>query len=275
MKIIGTHLRCKETTSTRSANVKPEIQDKERVTIEWESIRESLVRIVNRMTRDPFLRDDLMQEATIHFWKVERARPGETASWYIQSCSFHLRHYLASGRSVDSLKRRALQVELAEEEERLSESVVTDVCVIGQVQAREIVHQLSRVLTPREQAILHCLADGLGLREIACRLKFSHPVAIKCRRKIAELAVRMGIVARPATTTRRTGAGRTGSKVRRRPVPVASRDGEGRDAAPTGAPSMDGGTRMANGITAGMISDQESLSRTASIEKADVAPSSY
>src|SRR5262245_54749577 len=111
------------------------------------TIDPSLVKVVNRMTRDAFLREDLMQEATIHFWTMKRQRPGETLSWYLQSCAFHLRHYLASGRSVDSLKRRALRVELTEEEEeKLSEWLRNDSGVIGQVEAREIVHQLSRAL---------------------------------------------------------------------------------------------------------------------------------
>jgi DNA-directed RNA polymerase specialized sigma24 family protein len=224
MKIIRP--RCKETTSRLSSDVAQEIQDKDRVTTGWDSIRESLSRIVNGMTRDPFLRDDLMQEATIHFWKMERERPGETPSWYLQSCTFHLRHYMGSGRSVDSPKRRSLQVELAEdEEEKLSASAGADVCVIGQVQAREIVRQLSRVLTPREQSILHYLAEGLGPREIAGRLNFSHPVALKCRRKIAELVVRMGIV--PAPVPGRNGSRRADAAVLRRSVPPRTHPGDG------------------------------------------------
>ncbi|PYI99835.1 MAG: hypothetical protein DME25_22050, partial [Verrucomicrobia bacterium] len=65
--------------------------------------------------------------------------------------------------------------------------------VLDQVQAREIIRLLGRCLTSREQAVLHCLDEGLGPREIGRRLKISHPTVIKCRRKIAAMAIRLGI----------------------------------------------------------------------------------
>jgi RNA polymerase sigma factor (sigma-70 family) len=226
----------------------------------------SLVKVVNRMTRDPFLREDLLQEATVHFWTMKRQRPSETLSWYLQSCVFHLRHYLAAGRSVDSLKRRGLRVEMAEEEELFG----ADSCIIGQVEAREIVHQLSRALSPREQAILQCLAEGLGPREIACRLKFSHPVAIKCRRKIAELAVRMGI---GLETSRRPGAGRTNGKVRRKAVPsvvdsihATSQAPGPEESGPTVAETPD------SDLTFGLPSDEAPAAADAPVEKRSMGP---
>jgi len=227
----------------------------------------SLVKVVNRMTRDPFLREDLLQEATVHFWTMKRQRPRETLSWYLQSCVFHLRHYLAAGRSVDSLKRRAFRVEVAEEEELFG----ADSCIIGQVEAREIVHQLSRALTPREQAILQCLAEGLGPREIACRLKFSHPVAIKCRRKIAELAVRMGI-GLDSATSRRPGAGRTNGKVPRKAAPSAVDSVAATSQAPepaASAPSV--AETPASSLTSGLPSD-ELLSTDAPVGKRSIGP---
>src|SRR5689334_16678249 len=73
--------------------------------IEDSEVRDSLRKIVARLTRDLTLQDDLMQEASMWFWKIVRDVPGRTRSWYLQSCLFHLQHWLASGRSVDSLKR--------------------------------------------------------------------------------------------------------------------------------------------------------------------------
>ena len=46
---------------------------------------------------------------------------------------------------------------------------------------------LGPLLTPPEQAILDCLADGLGPREIGRKLKLSHTMVIRHRRKIAAL----------------------------------------------------------------------------------------
>ena len=156
---------------------------------------ENLGRVVNGMTSDPFLREDLMQEALSHWWNIERERPGQTLSWYLQSCSFHLRHCLDRGRSVDSSKRRSLQIELPEDEEVWDGLVCApdEISVLAQVQTREIIDLLSRYLAPREQAILQSLGQGLGLREIGRRLNLSHPTVVKCRRKMAALAIRLGL----------------------------------------------------------------------------------
>ena len=156
--------------------------------------RELLHRLVRTITANPVLWDDLFQEALIHLWTIESRRPGFTRSWYLQSCKYHLRHYLAAGRSIDSMKRREGQVhaeieadpesDLYEFEES-GESVISDVC------AREIITMLSHQLLPPERAVLDCLADGLGPREIGRRLNISHTMVIKHRCKIASLLNRL------------------------------------------------------------------------------------
>src|SRR6266481_9825687 len=69
------------------------------------SVKDSLLRMTRRITPNFAFRQDLLQEALIHLWLTEKRRPGQTKSWYLQSSRFHLLHYLASGRSVDSTKR--------------------------------------------------------------------------------------------------------------------------------------------------------------------------
>jgi DNA-binding CsgD family transcriptional regulator len=130
----------------------------------------------------------------IHLWKVERERPGQTLSWYLQSCSFHLRHYLASGRSIDSSKRCSLQIELPEDGDLRScvEWSPVEQSIQAQVEVRECIRLMPRYLGPRERAILRCLVDGLKPREIARYLILSLPTVNKCRRKIAALAIRLG-----------------------------------------------------------------------------------
>src|ERR1700740_1086225 len=68
--------------------------------------RKLLHRIVCLLTSDADLREDLLQEAIVHLWLLEERRPGQSRSWYLQNCKFHLQNHLATGRSVDSLKRR-------------------------------------------------------------------------------------------------------------------------------------------------------------------------
>src|SRR5258708_38767198 len=70
------------------------------------SLRDCLERMIRRITDDLELRDDLLQEALLHLWQAQARRPNQTQSWYLQSCKFRLQHYLATGRSVDSAKRR-------------------------------------------------------------------------------------------------------------------------------------------------------------------------
>src|SRR5437773_5015220 len=137
------------------------------------STRDSLVRMVRRLTANRTLREDLLQEALVHLWVTEIARAGQTRSWYLQSCKYHLLHYLASGRSVDSAKRHAGQLPPgrdAEGRDEFLEQVDSGNTVLNWVSARDIISSLSPQLLPRERAVLHCFADGLGPREIGRKL---------------------------------------------------------------------------------------------------------
>ena len=158
--------------------------------VEQPVVRESLIRLVQKVTGDLALQEDLMQEALLHLWLIETRRPGQTASWYLQSCKFHLQHYLASGKSVDSGKRREGRLPFAfdsENGEGIPEQSDSGNSVLTNVSAREILVLLSRQLKPQERAVLDCLADGLGAREIGRELKISHTMVIRYRRKIASL----------------------------------------------------------------------------------------
>src|SRR5439155_14665025 len=152
------------------------------------STRQALVRLIRKLTANTPLREDLLQEALIHLWVTEVGRPGQTRSWYLQSCKYHLLHYLAAGRSVDSAKRRAGQWQ--SEEERDGPNGFIDQAdsgnsVFTSVSARDIISLLSPKLAQQERAVLGCFADGLGLREIGRRLKISHTMVLPHPRKIA------------------------------------------------------------------------------------------
>ncbi len=132
------------------------------------STKESLVRMIRRATPNHALRDDLLQEALIHLWLTEARRPGQTKSWYLQSCKYHLLHYLASGRSVDSAKRHAGQLPPgrdAEGRDEFLEQVDSGNTVLNWVSARDIISSLSPQLLPRERAVLHCF---LFVRDRTC-----------------------------------------------------------------------------------------------------------
>jgi len=63
--------------------------------------------------------------------------------------------------------------------------------VVTSVSARELLALLNKHLQPHERAVLECLADGLGAREIGRELKISHTMVIRHRRKIACLLNRL------------------------------------------------------------------------------------
>jgi DNA-directed RNA polymerase specialized sigma24 family protein len=172
--------------------------------------REALSRIVARVASNPTLREDLLQEAVIHLWLEETRTPNQTRSWYLQSCKFHLQHFLAAGRSVDALKRRRGDVteEFQNSEVNGNGSLhEADNSLLGQISAREIVELVSKKLRPRARAVLSGLADGLGARDIARQLRISHPAVIKHRRAIAKLLLDLGIA--PPTN----GNGRSAAKL--------------------------------------------------------------
>jgi len=176
------------------------------------STREHVYRIVRQMTSDPAFHEDLMQEALVHLWLREARYPGQKRSWYLQSCKFHLQHYLKMGRSVDSVKRRAGQIPLLQDEDGetplLERTSGSEQCIFSQISARELLTLLSKWLTPRERVILDCLADGLSAREIARKLHITHPTAVKSRRKIARLVIDLGFASSKsqAEPARRNGA---------------------------------------------------------------------
>ena len=158
------------------------------------SLREALAGMIRSMTPNPALREDLLQEAMVHLWLTETRRPDQTRSWYLQSCRFHLQHYLNSGRSIDSGKRWRDQLPLtdhSEEEEAAAEEGDSGNSVVNSVSVREIMSLLALQLSKQERAVLDCLADGLGPREIGRKLKLSHTMVIRHRRKIAALLTRL------------------------------------------------------------------------------------
>jgi DNA-directed RNA polymerase specialized sigma24 family protein len=184
------------------------------------STRDSLVRMVRRLTANRALREDLLQEALVHLWITEIARAGQTRSWYLQSCKYHLLHYLAAGRSVDSAKRRDHQMAPADNHdgpEYLVDDADSGESVYDLVSARDIISLLSPQLNLQEQAVLGCFAEGLRLREIGRKLKMSHTMVIRHRKKIASLLNRLD-----RSPAARMEASENGSQSRTKAAPEAA-----------------------------------------------------
>src|ERR1041384_3522972 len=156
--------------------------------IEQPSVCQVIEKIVHSLNPEPSLHQDLVQEALLHLWRLERDRPDQTTSWYLQSCRFRLQHYLNAGRSVDSGKRRGGRIALPHDENEPNwffGYFMTENQALDEASAQDLVSSLAPRLKPKERAVLNCLADGLSSIEIARKLKLSSPTVTKYRRKIA------------------------------------------------------------------------------------------
>ena len=199
----GQHLSQRRSAAIQTTKPSaPAIQAEVRARLlEDDKIVESLRGIVSRFSIDPNSRQDLLQECMVCLWRAETQTPGRTLSWYLQRCRFHVQHWLVLGRSLDSPKRarggNRISIEGKDEEPELAEhhtngEVIETVCV------RDLVATLAKELRPNERFVLGGLAAGLTLREVASESRLSYPTALKYRRKIAALALKLGTVAPPA-----------------------------------------------------------------------------
>ena len=149
--------------------------------------------VVRRLTTERVLEEDLIQEAIIHLWLREKECPGQTPSWYIQSCRLHLQNLLRKGRSVDGGKRRHTNGSPVEMEVQEDLETSVDDTLLSLVCARDLVAELGKWLTPAEKQILSLAHDGLSLREIGQRLNLSHTSILRHRRHIAALTRRLRV----------------------------------------------------------------------------------
>src|SRR5438552_2817604 len=144
----------------------------------------SLRKIVAGLSLDPVLQQDMLQECLVCLWRVESEKPGRTRSWYLQNCRFHVQHWLASGRSVDSPKRargdKLISLDAGDTEAALDDHH-TNGELFDTVSFQDLLATLASRLTPDERTVLRGLADGLVLREIALKSGLSYPTALKYR----------------------------------------------------------------------------------------------
>lgn len=158
--------------------------------VQDERFGETLRKMIGTISHNPSVQEELLQEALIHLWKVEMDKPGRTQSWYVQSCWFHLQHWLAAGRSVDSPKRCLGENRLLVGDVELPDYHTNGEC-FERVSCQDLVATLGQFLHPGEMAVLRGLAKGMDLREICVTAGLSYPTALKYRRRIACLACKL------------------------------------------------------------------------------------
>ena len=171
------------------------------------AVRKALLQIVIALEDNFHAREDLLQEALLHFWSRERQCPGRPLGWYVQGVKFHLQNLRTSGRSLDSPKRRRAQAAFADNcdgWDELRDSFDLDEGIMSAVHAHDIFSVLVDRLKPIDQSILVALVEGVEFGDIAEVLHVSYMFVIRHRRGIAKEAIKLGINPLAATPPHRT-----------------------------------------------------------------------
>ena len=160
-------------------------------------IRARLLGIIQGLPAPRDWREDMMQEALAHLCLIQKTRPDEEVSWKLQSCWFHLQHFLRQQHSLDVLKSYSVCAAAQRHpdwdqlddfaESATQESVFAEVC------GREEMALLRKVLTPLQQSILQDLVDEFYGAEIAVRHGLSAQSVSKHLKQIEKLALEIGM----------------------------------------------------------------------------------
>jgi len=173
--------------------------------------------IAGKLTADPDLQKDLMQEMFVHLVKVQTAEAGQALSWYLRSCEFHARNCLKLGSNPDSLK--PVRSGVAHEEapatsngEPHGRSAAYFPAVVAiEIQGERITNDIANRIVPRlsdmQQQILFLLMKGCGVRETGREVGITHPAVIKHRKKIARVAHELLLESPETTLAPRNGNG--------------------------------------------------------------------
>jgi len=151
-------------------------------------IRASLRAIARAIAANLSDQDDLLQEMLIHLWQSEVTNPGQTESWYLQSCKYHGLDCMKRGKSVDS-KRRAgcllvsVDEELSDERPTLEPADQRD--FREQLFAGDALAMLRERLTSTQQMLLDAFATGQSVAEVSQTLGCSHQYVSKQRKRMA------------------------------------------------------------------------------------------
>jgi len=154
--------------------------------------------IAGKLTADPDLHMDLMQEMFVHLVRIHTAEAGQTLSWYLKSCEFHARNYLRCGGKSDSAKRARNgapyeEVSAADNGEPRGNgashpATTVTIEIQGELITNETANRIIPSLSDMQQQILFLLMKGCGVRETGREVGITHPAVIKHRKKIARIA---------------------------------------------------------------------------------------
>jgi hypothetical protein len=154
--------------------------------------------IATRLTSDPEVQKNLMQEMFLHLIRIRTVDPDRALSWYLKSCEFHARNYLKpgerapapnderNGTSFDEIMPAGHERNGAEA--RSSSPLVGQIEIQGELITGDVLNLILPLLSDMQQQVLFLLMKGCGVREAGRELGITHPAVIKHRKKIARIA---------------------------------------------------------------------------------------
>lgn len=124
--------------------------------------------IAARLTSDPQLQKDLMQEMYVHLLEARHRSAGQPVETYVNDCEQHARKYLERARN------------------RGCSTAAVGSATRGMIAplAGDQVELVRPRLSSRQQQVFEWLRRGYGIRATARELGISHPAVIKHRNKI-------------------------------------------------------------------------------------------
>lgn len=139
-----------------------------------------------------FDEEDLFQEAITHLWLLSKADKlaGNTDSYILQGCYFHLRNLL---RKITDKAKLVSLYSLSENGDASLEEKLAAKDPADKKEMEERVFLASAAvdsLTAREKRALSLLLNGMTVREIGSKMGISHVMVIKLRKQIQEKCAR-------------------------------------------------------------------------------------
>lgn len=155
--------------------------------------------IATRLTSDPDLQRNLMQEMFLHLVRIRTVDPDRTLSWYLKSCEFHARNLVKPGECAPSSNGERTGTSFDEimpavgherngTEARSSTPLVGQIEIQGELITGDVLNLILPLLSDMQQQVLFLLMKGCGVREAGRELGITHPAVIKHRKKIARIA---------------------------------------------------------------------------------------
>ncbi len=155
-------------------------------------IVKQLRKIATKLTGDPDLQKDLMQEMFLHLVRLQTAEPSQSLGRHLETCGSHARNFINPGREIDS--PRPGHDEIPNTREHRANGALASSAPAAQIELQgeritlDTINLMLPLLSEMQQQVLSLLMKGYGVRQAARELGVTHPAVIKHRKKIARIA---------------------------------------------------------------------------------------